>query len=131
VERSDIQRAASEVAGKSRSFLSAQLDERTTQLGTSITSTAVDLRRIAGELRGSEAVSGAADVADRGADLIERIGTYLCDADGDRLVADAEDFARARPWATAIAALTAGFAASRVLKVSSAERYRSAASDGP
>ena len=126
MDTSEIQNAAADVAGKSRSFLSAQLDERATKIGAGITSTAGDLRRIATELRASETVSGAADFAERGADVIERVGTYLCEADGERLIADAEDFARQRPWVIAFAAATAGFAASRVLKASSAERYRNA-----
>ena len=130
MDTSEIQHAAADVAGKSRSFMSAQLDERATKIGAGITSTAGDLRRIATELRASDTVSGAADFADRGADVIERVGTYLCEADGERLITDAEDFARQRPWVVALAAATAGFAASRVLKASSAERYRNANSYG-
>jgi hypothetical protein len=129
----DLKQTAAEAASTSRSFISAQLDSRSTQIGTTISSTAGDLRRIADELRSSETVAGSADLANRGADAIDRIGQYLQSANGDQLIADAETFARERPWAVALAALTAGFAASRVLKASSAQRYRSTyrgASDG-
>jgi hypothetical protein len=126
METTDFRQAASDAATQSRSYISAQLDDRSTQIGAVISSTADDLRRIAGELRTSETVSGSANLADRGADAIDRVGRYLQSADGDRLIADAEAFARDRPWAVAVAALTVGFAASRVLKASSSQRYRSA-----
>ena len=122
----DLKQTASDAVTQSRSFLSDQLDSRSTLIGETISSTAGDLRRIAEELRSSETVAGGADLADRGADAIDKVGRYLQDADGDRLIADLEEFARQRPWAVAVAALTAGFAASRVLKASSSRRYRTA-----
>jgi hypothetical protein len=128
MDTSDLKSAASDAAATSRSYVSGQIGDRSTQLGTAISSTAGDLRRIADELRTSETVSGTADFADRGADVIDRVGTYLVSADGDQLIADAEAFARQRPWAVAVAALAAGFAASRVLKASSAQRYRKSSS---
>jgi hypothetical protein len=125
-----LKQAATDAASQSRSFLSAQLDERTTQFGTTVSSTATDLRRIADELRANQTVPGAADLAMRGADAIDRVGQYLCNSDADRLIADAESFARERPWAVAVAALTTGFAISRVLKASSSRRYRASYDDG-
>jgi ElaB/YqjD/DUF883 family membrane-anchored ribosome-binding protein len=122
--QSDIQSFAANTAGQSKSFITGQLDERSTQLGKSISSTASDLRRIADDLQGSETVAGTANLANRGADTIERIGSYLQEADGEQLITDAETFARDRPWAVAAVALTAGFAAARVLKASSTRRYR-------
>jgi hypothetical protein len=130
VDSSGLKSAASSAATKSRSFISAQLDERSTQLGTTVSATAGDLHRIADELRAGETVSGSADFAERGADFVDRIGTYLTAADGERLIHDAENFARQRPWAVATAALVAGFAASRILKASSKERYRDAYGHG-
>jgi hypothetical protein len=124
MQTSDIQAAATDAARQSRSFISGQLDARSTQVGSGISSTAGDLRRIADELKSSETVSGAADLAYRGADAIDRVGQYLQRADGDTLLADAEEFARQRPWVVAVAARGAGFAASRVLKASSRQRYR-------
>lgn len=129
MDTTTIKQAASDAASQSRSLVSAQLDERTTQIGTAISSTARDLRRIAEDLRTSETVSGSAELASRGADTIDRIGQYLQNSDGDQLIADAEAFARERPWAVTLAALAAGFAASRVLKASSSRRYRAARDD--
>jgi hypothetical protein len=108
---------------KSKSFVVRQLGDRSTVLGTRVSQTAQDLRRIASDLRASETVGGTADLADRGADAVDRLGSYLQDADGDRLIADLETFARRRPWAMATAALAAGFAASRVMRASSSRRY--------
>ncbi len=130
MDSSDLKSVATSAANKSRSFINAQLDDRSTQLGTTISATAGDLHRIAEELRSNESVPGSADLAERGAAFVDRIATYLKDSDGDRLIGDAEDFARQRPWAVAAAALAAGFAASRVLKVSSAQRYRDASNYG-
>jgi hypothetical protein len=122
----DLKQTASDAVSQSRSFISDQLDSRSTQIGETISSTAGDLRRIADELRSSETVAGGADLATRGADAIDKMGRYLQQADGDQLIADLEHFARQQPWAVAAAALTAGFAASRVLKASSSRRYRTA-----
>ena len=126
MDTSQLGNSASDIAAKSRSFVSAQLNDRSSQVGSSLSSTAEDLRRIAGELRNSETISGSADFAERGADIAGRIGTYLTDSDGEKLISDAEDFARQRPWSVALTALAVGFAASRVLKASSAQRYRDA-----
>jgi hypothetical protein len=124
MQTSDLTQAPSHAAAQSRSFISNQLDARSTQLGSTISSMAGDLRKIADDLRSSETVSGSAELANRGADAIERVGSYLRDADGDRLLSDMEEFTRRQPWTIAAAALAAGFAASRVLKASSSRRYR-------
>lgn len=124
MQQSDIQNAAGQAVATSKTFLSRQLDDRSTQLGRQVSSTAGDLRTIGDQLRQSETSAAAAGLADRGAEFVERIGTYLQDSDSDRLIADLEDFARERPWAVASAALVLGFAASRVLKSSSSKRYR-------
>jgi hypothetical protein len=125
MDTTNLQQTASDAATQSRSFISHQLDLRSTQIGETIMSAAGDLRRIADGLRSDQSVPGSADLATRGADVIERVGSYLQNSDGDELIADLEDFARQRPWAVAVAALTGGFAASRVLKASSTRRYRS------
>jgi hypothetical protein len=125
MQTSDLTHAASTAANQSRSFISNQLDARSTQLGDTISSAAGDLRKIAENLRSSETVSGTADFATRGADAIDRVAAYLRSADGDRLLGDIENFTRRQPWTIAVASLTAGLAASRFLKASSSRRYRS------
>jgi hypothetical protein len=103
--------------------LSRQVDDRTTQIGTQIGSAAQELRNVGDQLRQTPGSPVAAYV-DRGADLVERFGHYLQDADGDRIVDDLESMARSQPWALAAGAAALGFAASRFLKTSSARRYR-------
>jgi hypothetical protein len=62
-------------------------------------------------------------VADQGADRLERVGTYLTNADADEILDRAEDLARRQPWLIAGAGLLVGIAAARFLKASSQERY--------
>ena len=62
--------------------------------------------------------------AEQAADRAERLGGYLHEADGDRILRDVEDFGRRRPWAVVAGGLALGFMASRLLKASSSERYR-------
>jgi hypothetical protein len=62
--------------------------------------------------------------AEQAADRAERLGNYLKDSDGETILRDVEEFARRKPWAVAAGGLALGFAASRLLKASSTERYR-------
>jgi hypothetical protein len=64
-------------------------------------------------------------VAEQVADRAESFGSYLRDADGERLLRDVEDVARRQPWLIAAGGLALGFAASRFLKASSSRRYQS------
>jgi hypothetical protein len=56
------------------------------------------------------------------------VGQWLESSDGDKLVRDVEGFARRNPWAVAAGGLVLGLTASRFLKASSSERYRSSLS---
>jgi hypothetical protein len=107
---------------RSRSFVRAQLDSRSSQIGSTISSTARELRHIAVYMRSGEPSAAGAELAERSADALERVGHYLQEAGGDRLFADVETFSRERPWAVAAAALASGFAASRVLRASRSHR---------
>jgi hypothetical protein len=128
--RETAQNALNQGLSQGKSLLGKQVDDRTTQIGQQIGSVAQDLRNVGDQLRQSGAVGAAAGYVDQGADLIERVGKYLQDADSDRLIGDLEHYARKQPWAIAAAALVAGFAASRFLKTSSARRYHGAAEGG-
>ncbi len=126
----DISGAAQQAADQTKSFLSKQVDERSTMIGEQISSTARDLRTVGDQVEATGVSGeGAARLARFGADTIEGIGTYLQDADMDRLIVDLESFTRKRPWAVAAGALTLGFAASRLLKSTSAQRYRTNTND--
>lgn len=121
---SDATQAASEAVQQSQSFIFSQIHNRTGEIGRQMSSTAEGLRRVAGELRDANA-PGAPELTLRGADALDRAGRYLQDTDTERLLADAESFARERPIVVLAGALIAGFAASRMLKAASAQRYQS------
>ena len=82
------------------------------------------MRSIAEQLRG-QGKDTPARVAEQVADRAESLGSYLRDADGERLLRDAENVARRQPWLVAAGGLALGFAASRFLKASSSRRYQS------
>lgn len=125
MDRTELGEAAREAAVQSKSFLTRMLDRRATQAGERVGATADDLRRIGEQLSATTGVSGAATLATRGADTLERVGRYLRESDGDALIRDVENFTRRRPWTVAGVALVSGFAASRLLKSSSLRRYAS------
>jgi ElaB/YqjD/DUF883 family membrane-anchored ribosome-binding protein len=118
---------AREAAGQARGRMSQEVDRRSTQAGEQVTSNASDARSVAGELR-KQGKDAPARYVEQAADRAERLGGYLQESDGDRILRDAEDFARRNPWAVAAGGLVLGFAASRMLKASSGERYRSSLS---
>jgi hypothetical protein len=82
------------------------------------------VRSIADELR-SQGKEAPANLAEQVASQADRVGDYLKGASGDRILRDAEDFARRQPMLVAAAGLALGFAASRFLKASSSRRYES------
>ena len=111
--------------GQARGRLSDQVDQRSTQAGDQVHSAAQDMRGVAEQLR-NQGKDTPARVAEQVADRAESFGTYLRDADGERLLRDVEDFARRQPWLVAAGGLALGFAGSRFLKASSSRRYQAA-----
>jgi hypothetical protein len=135
------QAKAKEVAGKAQEQMSQatdqargrlrdQVDQRSTEAGERVRSVAGDARSVAQELRG-QGKDTPARYAEQAADRVERMGDWLHDSDGDRILSDVEDFARRNPWSVAAAGLALGFATARVLKASSAERYERRTSPPP
>jgi len=118
---------AREAAGQARGRMSQEVDRRSTQTGEQVSSNAGDARSVAEELR-KQGKDKPAQYVEQAADRAERLGGYLQESDGDRILRDVEDFARRNPWAVAAGGLVLGFAASRMLKASSGERYRSSLS---
>jgi hypothetical protein len=110
--------------GQVRGRLRDQVDQRSTQAGDQVQSAAQDVRKVAEQLRG-QGKETPARVAEQVADRAESFGSYLRDADGERLLGDAEAVARRQPWLVAAGGLALGFAASRFLKASSSRRYQS------
>jgi hypothetical protein len=129
MQTTDVREAAQSAVDQSKTFLNRQVDERSTLIGQQVGSVAQELRHV-GEQLGQTGLGGpVTSYVSQGADLVERLGRYLEDADSERLIADLEAIARRQPWLIAGGALVLGFAASRFLKTSSARRYR-AGDDG-
>jgi ElaB/YqjD/DUF883 family membrane-anchored ribosome-binding protein len=115
---------AGEAADQARGRLREEVEQRSTKLGEQVGSTASDLRTVGEELR-KQGKDTPAKMADQAADRSERVGRYLSQSDAERILNDVEDFARRRPWAVVAGGIALGVAASRFLKASSSERYRS------
>jgi hypothetical protein len=125
---SQAQDRAREAAGQARGRMREEVDRRSTEIGERVGGSAGDARSVAEELR-KQGKDTPARLVGQAADRAERLGGYLQESDGERILNDVEGFARRNPWAVAAGGLVLGFAASRMLKASSGERYR--ASLGP
>jgi ElaB/YqjD/DUF883 family membrane-anchored ribosome-binding protein len=118
------QEQAKNVAGQARERMRSQIDQRTTDAGEQISSQAGDIRTVAEQLRG-QGKDKPAQLAEQAADRVERVASYMTESDADRMLRDAESFARQRPWAVIAGGMALGMALSRFLKASSVERYAS------
>ncbi len=123
------QEKAGQAADQAKSKMREQVDQRSTQAGERVASQASDVRSVADELR-KQGKDGPAKVAEQAANRAEKVGSWLTESDGDRILRDVEDFGRRNPWAIAAGGLALGFVASRVLKASSSQRYRSSIGSG-
>jgi F0F1-type ATP synthase membrane subunit b/b' len=113
---------ARQAAGQARDRVREQLDQRSTDAGQRVSQQASDLREMADQMR-QQGKDGPARLAEQAADRTERVGSWLTESDADRILEDVEDFARSNPWAVVAGGLALGFAASRLLKASSRDRY--------
>lgn len=123
------QEKAGEAADQAKGQVRSQVDQRSTQAGEQVSSTASDIRSVADSLR-QQGQDKPAQLAEQAADRAERLGSYLSESDADRILSDVEDFARRQPWAVVAGGLFLGFAASRLLKASSTQRYQSSQGGG-
>jgi hypothetical protein len=114
---------AQEAAGQAKGRVREQVDQRSTEAGKQVSTTAGDLRSVGEELR-KQGKDTPAKLAEQAAERTERLGSYLTESDADRILGDVEDFARKQPWAVVAGGLALGFAASRFLKASSSQRYQ-------
>jgi hypothetical protein len=117
-----LQERAQDVKGQARDRMRKQLDSRSTQAGEQATSLAATFRKTGDQLR-SDGNDGQARIVDEAAERIERLGSYLRQANGDRMLRDVEEFGRRRPWALALAGGVVGLMSARFLKSSSSRRY--------
>jgi hypothetical protein len=118
-----VQNAAEQFGGQARTRLSEQVDKRSTQLGEQLRAASEALRSSGDELEDRN--NGLASVFNQVAERTERLGGYLAESDGQRLLRDVERFAQRRPWVVGGGALIVGLVASRLLKASSRRRYES------
>jgi broad specificity phosphatase PhoE len=114
---------AQEAAGQAKGRVREQVDQRSTQAGEQVTSTAQDVRAVSDELR-KQGKDKPAQLADQAAERAERLGSYLKESDADRILSDIEDFGRKQPWAIVAGGVALGFLGSRFLKASSRQRYQ-------
>lgn len=124
------QEKAQEAAGQARDRVREQIDQRSTQAGDQVRTHASDLRSVGDSLR-EQGKEQPAKLADQAADRLERAGGWLSESDADRILGDVEDFARKNPWAVMAGGLALGFAASRMLKASSTQRYSNGVGTSP
>ena len=117
------QEKAREAAGNAQESIRQQIDDRSTQAGERVASTAQDLRSVGEELR-KQGKDTPAKLADRAAEQTEKVGSYLKENGPDRMLEDVEDFGRQRPWAVLAGGAAVGILAARFLKASSRSRYQ-------
>jgi hypothetical protein len=120
---------AQEAGSQARDRVRDEVDRRSTEAGQQAGSTAQALRQASQKLRedGNEPVAKGIE---RVAESVDSAGGWLRDADGDRILRDAEDFGRRNPLAVVAGGVALGFAASRLLKASSRRRYEAGAQYG-
>ena len=115
--RQQMGQKAQELRSQAGEGIRRQLDDRSTEAGEEVTTTADVLRRVGNQLR-QDGKIGTAQYAERAAQPVERLGRYLTEADADRLLRDAEQFARRRPWVAVMGGATLGFLVARFIKAS-------------
>ena len=116
-----VQDVTAEAKGSTREQLREQITSRSTQIGEQLTGTVTPMRRAADQLRGEQR-EAPAKLIERVTEQAERLGRYLTEADGDRILRDVEGFARRQPWMMLTGSVVAGFFASRFVKASSSTR---------
>jgi len=117
-----VQEKAGEVKSQVGDKLREQVDQRSTEAGEQVTAMSQALRSSGEQLR-NDGNETPAKLIEGAAQRVDRIGSYLRDSDSNRILGDAESWARSRPWIAAAAGALVGFAASRFLKASSSRRH--------
>lgn len=121
--KEQVQEQAANAGDQARSRAREQFDRRSNEFGDRAGDTAGDLRSVGSELR-NQGKEQPAKVADEVADRVDRVADYLKRSDADALLGDLERLGRDRPWAVIAGGIALGFAASRLLKSSSTQRYQ-------
>jgi ElaB/YqjD/DUF883 family membrane-anchored ribosome-binding protein len=116
-----ISARTSDAVEQGRGAVQRQVGQRSAQLGDQIGAASHTIRQVAEQAR-IDGNDQQARLADEAAKRAERVSNYLGEVDPERLMADAEDFARRQPWLVAGVGLIAGFVLARSLKASSGRR---------
>jgi ElaB/YqjD/DUF883 family membrane-anchored ribosome-binding protein len=119
-----VQDRARDAKGQAGSRVRRLVDERSGDAASQVRSTADAMRRTGKQLR-EEGNDAPARITEAIAERAERLGTYLEQADADRMLRDLEGFTRRQPWLVAAGGFLAGLLGSRFLKASSVGRYSS------
>lgn len=112
-----VRESSTQLSSTARDWMQQEADQRTSAIASQARSIADAMRQTTSKLH-DEGQPQAARVTEVIADRVDQAATYLDQADGQRLMSDAQDVARRNPWAVAAAGLVAGFAASRFMKAS-------------
>ncbi|GAC1389123.1 MAG: hypothetical protein NVS1B6_19530 [Steroidobacteraceae bacterium] len=126
--KTQAQTQAGELAGQAKGVIIGQIDQRTREVGQTITTHAESIRTIGDSLRG-QGQEAPARVADMAASRMEQFGYYLVETDGERIIADLERLARKQPLLTMAAGLALGILGARLLKASASQRYQTYGQD--
>ena len=106
-----------EAKSKGADLARDQVDQRSTQAGEKVASTADDVRAVGETLR-DRGNDTAARVVEQAAGYAQQAADYLRDTGPNQILSDVERIARRQPWAVVLGGLVVGFAASRVLRSS-------------
>ncbi|MEZ5098210.1 MAG: hypothetical protein R3C15_00015 [Thermoleophilia bacterium] len=119
--RQQVGEQAGRVKEQAGSRLRSEVDRRSTQAGEQAGQVADALRTSAQQMR-DRGQEQPARLVEGLAGRTDGIASYLRDSDGERILGDAEDYARRHPWLVGAAAMVGGFAASRLVKASAQRR---------
>jgi ElaB/YqjD/DUF883 family membrane-anchored ribosome-binding protein len=118
-----VQETTEQVRGQASQRIREQVDQRSTQAGEQAQTIAHAFRSTGEQLR-NEGNAAPARIVDAAAQRVEQVGGYLTQSNSDRILGDAEDFARRQPWLVAAGGAILGMMAARLLKASSTKRYQ-------
>jgi hypothetical protein len=108
-------RSSSEPTSRARGWMQREADERTSAMASRAKTIADAMRQTSSKLQ-EDGQDQSARMTEAIADRVERVAGYLDQADGERLLNDAQDFTRRNRWAVTAAGLVVGFAASRFVR---------------
>lgn len=121
---SDAKEQAKDAANQARDHVQTLVGQQKDQAADRLQSLAGALREAGRKLNEGEQAGDFGQYADRAAQQVEKLSTYLRDSDLSRFVRDTEAFARRRPEVFLGGTLIAGLMLARFLKASSPDQGR-------